>query len=79
MSTQIGHAVEGIANKTTLGGATAGAIGYLANVNWIGLLGTLVAIGGFAVSFWFQWRRDKRENEMHRAQLDAIKRRRSDG
>lgn len=79
MTPRIETVTESVANKTTLGGAITGLFGYVSSINWIGLIGVLVAVGGFAVSFWFQWRRDKREGELHRAQLAAIERRRSDG
>lgn len=50
-----------VANKVTQGGAIAGAIGWLASVNWIGLSGVLIALLGLAFNIYFQHRRDKRE------------------
>lgn len=50
-----------IANKATVAGALTGAVGWVAQVNWIGLAGVLVAVIGLAANVYFQHRRDKRE------------------
>ena len=50
-----------VANKATMAGAVAGTLGWLAQINWIGLSGVLVAVLGLAANFYFQRRRDKRE------------------
>lgn len=52
-----------IANKATLGGALTGVLGWLAQVNWIGLSGVLIALAGLALNHYFQVRREKREYE----------------
>ena len=49
------------ANKTTFWGAFTGAFGWLAQVNWIGLAGFIIALLGFLANLYFQHRRDKRE------------------
>lgn len=68
-------AATSVANKTTMSGAVAGFIGWLADINWIGLTGTLVAVLGFAASLYFQWRRNRREEELHAAQMAALRER----
>lgn len=60
-------------SKTTTLGAVAGTVGWAAQINWLGLIGALVAVVGLAVNFYFQHQRNKREEEMHRARLDEIK------
>ena len=65
--------IVSIADKTMGGGAIAGIVGFLSEINWIGLIGALVAIGGLVVSVYFQHRRDRRESEMHRARLSALR------
>lgn len=50
-----------VANKATAVGAVTGAVGWLAQVNWLGLSGVFIAILGLLVNFYFQYRRDKRE------------------
>lgn len=49
------------ANKVTTAGAVTGVVGWLTQINWIGLSGVLIALAGLAVSSLFQFRRDKRE------------------
>lgn len=67
------QSIISVADKTMGGGAVAGLVGFLSEINWIGLIGALVAIGGLAVSVYFQHRRDRRESEMHRARLSALR------
>ena len=64
---------EALSNKTTIGGAATGLVGYLASVNWIGLVGVVVAIAGFATNLYFQHRRDKREQLESDARISALR------
>lgn len=50
-----------VANKTTVAGAVAGTLGWLAQINWIGLSGVMIAFVGLLANLYFQHRRDKRE------------------
>ncbi|QYM71391.1 holin [Pseudomonas sp. So3.2b] len=50
-----------IANKGMAVGAVTGAVGWLSQVNWIGIAGVVVAVVGLLVSTYFQIRRDRRE------------------
>lgn len=52
-----------VSNKTTVAGAVTGAVGWVADINWIGLIGAAVAVLGLAANIYFQHRRDKREQE----------------
>ena len=49
------------ANKTTVIGGLTGAFGWLAQVNWIGLAGVIIALLGFLANLYFQHQRHKRE------------------
>ena len=62
-----------VANKTTVAGAVTGAVGWAADINWIGLIGAAVAVLGLAVNIYFQHRRDKREAAESAARIEAIK------
>lgn len=64
---------EAVSNKATLGGAAAGLYGYLASINWIGLIGAFVAIVGLMVNIYFQHRRDKREQLETAARIEALR------
>lgn len=61
-----------LANKTTVCGAAAGFVGWLTQVNWIGLTGAMVAVVGLLVSVYFQWRRDKRETELNHVKIRSL-------
>lgn len=63
------------ANKVTQAGAVAGVLGWLAQINWIGLSGVLVAVLGLAANFYFQHRRDKREQAESLARIEALRER----
>lgn len=77
------HAPEGlievvgasVANKLTFGGAATGFIGWLVQVNWIGLAGVLIALAGLAANYYFSHRRDKREQAESLARIDALRER----
>lgn len=62
-----------MANKTTVAGALTGAVGWLAQINWVGLIGVLVAVLGLAANIYFQIRRDRREAAESAARIAAIK------
>lgn len=56
-----------VANKTMVGGAATGLVGWLSQINWIGVIGAAVAIIGLAANIYFQLRRDRRESAESRA------------
>lgn len=72
--TELATEVAGVslANKTTITGALTGALGWLADVNWIGLTGVLVAVVGLAANIYFQVRRDRREAAESAARIAAL-------
>ena len=62
-----------IANKGMIAGAGAGFIGWLSQVNWIGITGVVVAVLGLVISTYFQIRRDRREHAESQARLQALR------
>lgn len=62
-----------VSNKTTLGGAIAGAFGWIAEINWIGLAGVIIAALGLAANIYFQIRRDRREAAESAARIAALR------
>lgn len=64
---------EAISNKTILGGAATGIVGWLTSINWIGLVGTLVAVIGLLANIYYQHRRDKREQIESAARIAALR------
>lgn len=75
------HAPEGIvevvgasvANKGMLVGAATGFVGWLSQINWIGISGVIVAVAGLLVSIYFQSRRDRREAAESEARIQALR------
>jgi len=62
-----------VSNKGMLGGAITGLIGWLGQINWIGLGGFLIALIGLLANIYFQHRRDKRETFESHARIAALK------
>lgn len=62
-----------VATKGMWTGAGAGFLGFLAQANWIGIIGVLLALLGFLVNTWFQIRRDRREARESEARIQAIR------
>lgn len=60
--------------KAMEGGTVTTALGWLTSNNVIALLGLGVAVLGFIVNLYFQYRRDRREHEFQVAKLAAMKR-----
>lgn len=64
-----------LATTTTWSGAGAGLFGFLTSVNWIGLAGVLIALGGLGANLYFQGRRDRREAAESAARIAALRER----
>lgn len=64
---------EAVSDKATLGGAATGVIGWLASINWIGLLGVVIAAVGLVANVYFQHRRDRREQLETAARIEALR------
>lgn len=64
-----------IANKSMGVGAATGLLGFVASVNWLGVIGAFVAIVGLAVNIYFQLKRDRRETAESRERIAALRER----
>ncbi|MGY8831961.1 MAG: holin [Pseudomonadales bacterium] len=62
-----------VAAKVTQGGAAAGFLGWVVQVNWIGLTGVLIALAGLAANLYFQHRRDKREEQESKERISSLR------
>ncbi|MOA36852.1 hypothetical protein D3C78_1583990 [compost metagenome] len=58
-----------------MAGAATGLVGWLAQVNWIGIAGVIIAALGLAANIYFQIRRDRREAAESTARIEALKER----
>jgi hypothetical protein len=54
-------AVAAAASKVTYGSAAASVIGFWSSIDWLGVLGFVVAFGGVAVNAYFKRRQDRRD------------------
>lgn len=66
--------------KAMWGGGLAGFIGWLVSLNWLGLIGTAIAIAGGAVNIYATMQRhyrekdkDKRDKLEHEARMATMK------
>ncbi|WP_447593564.1 holin [Aquipseudomonas campi] len=71
---------QAAASKATWLGAIVGVFGYLkslfgwvADVNWIGLSGVLIALAGLGMNYYFSKRRDRREQAESNARIEALR------
>ena len=62
-----------VANKGMLVGGAAGMVGWLSQVNWIGIAGVAVAVVGLLINLFFQVRKDRREHAESQARLQALR------
>lgn len=62
-----------VANKGMMVGAATGFVGWLSQVNWIGISGVAVAVLGLVISTYFQIRRDRREHAESAERIKALR------
>lgn len=65
ISDQVGVSLS---TKTTIVSGLAGIFSSMAEWNWASIIASCVAIGGLAMNFYFQRRRDKRDREQRLAE-----------
>ena len=46
------------------GGAGIGLLGLVNEVEWVTMIGLVVAIGGFVINFYFSYKKDHREERL---------------
>ena len=62
-----------VSTKATIGASGTGLFASVAQWNWTAIVASAVAVIGLAANLYFQRRRDKRERELHKAQMEALK------
>lgn len=60
-TTAIETTAAATASKATYAGGATTVFGYLASIDWLALAGFFIAIAGFFVNAYFQYKRHKRE------------------
>jgi len=66
---EVYDAAIAMSGKATAAGGATGFLGFILSSPGIGLLGVMVAFIGVMVGFFFQWKRDKREEREHELRL----------
>lgn len=54
---------------TTLVGGLVALIGGLSTAEQMAIIGVLIAFAGFVVNTWYIWRKDRREQRQHEAEM----------
>lgn len=71
-NTSIEATVSSAAVKGMSGGTATSIFGWIVSNEVLALSGVTIAFLGFVVNAIFQYRRDRREQEMHRSRLAAL-------
>lgn len=61
--------VSSSASKTTYAGAASGFVAYLASIDVLAWLGIAIALGGFAVNWYYKRLENKRADEIHQLRI----------
>lgn len=61
--------VSSAASKTTYAGAASGFVAYLASIDVLAWLGIAIALGGFAVNWYYKRLENKRADQLHQIAL----------
>lgn len=62
-----------VASKGIMVGAATGLVGWLSQVNWIGISGVAIAVLGLMINVYFQVRKDRREHAESAERIKALR------
>jgi len=60
-----------ISGKTCITGSVAALTGWAASINWLGVIGVIVAVLSLCSQIYFNIKRDKREMLEHRKRMES--------
>lgn len=60
-ASSVAEVAAGAATKATYAGGGASVLGVLASIDWLALAGFFIAVAGFLLNAYFQYKRNKRE------------------
>ena len=75
MKTETINAITAASHKATIGGSIMALFGGITATELAAVGGLVLAVLGFAVNLYFQWREDRRKSEEHLLRLAAFDRR----
>lgn len=61
--------VLAVSNKATVLGGGTSLLGFVASMNWLGILGFLIALTGLLVSWYYSSKKNAREEAEHKARM----------
>lgn len=61
--------VLAVSNKATVLGGGTSILGFVASINWLGILGFLIALTGLLVSWYYSAQKNSREKAEHKARM----------
>jgi uncharacterized membrane protein YebE (DUF533 family) len=67
------HGNEIVTSGTVGAGGLLAYVSHLDWASWSYIVGIIVALVGLAGGFYWQWRKDRRAEEVHKAILESIK------
>ena len=62
-----------IGSKATYTGATTSVLGWIMSSEFGVLVGIVLAIGGFLVNWYYKYKRDKRDQELHDEKMKELR------
>lgn len=69
-------------SNITWGGATTCAVGFISQIEWVSIVGVLIAVGGFVMNWHYGRQRNRREaddarlkKEKHDLEIELLKKR----
>ncbi|ENW15639.1 hypothetical protein L313_2821 [Acinetobacter haemolyticus CIP 64.3 = MTCC 9819] len=66
---EVAATISSAASKTTYAGAASGFVAYLASIDVLAWLGIAIALGGFAVNWYYKRLENKRADEIHQLRI----------
>lgn len=60
-----------VATKVTYGGGITSFFGLITSINWLSLIGVIVAVLGLIINTYFQIKRDRREEAESNARMKS--------
>ena len=60
-ASSVAEVAAGAATKATYAGGGASVLGVLASIDWLAFAGLFIAVAGFLLNAYFQYKRNKRE------------------
>lgn len=61
-----------IGSKATYTGATTSVLGWIMSSEFGVLIGIILGVGGFLINWYYKYKQDKREQELHDQRMNLV-------